>query len=90
MGCYYHGCDCQQSKLVTPEAVEKRERRRDHDQERRNYIHAKGYKLEEMWECQWRAGFQDKESDIYRFVKKAYCYKRPMTAQRIVQRVSSG
>ena len=90
MGCYFHGCSCKDEKMTTPEQIAQRDERRQHDNERRNYIRSQGLELVEMWECQWRREFENKNSDIYKFVKKNYTYKYPMSANKIKERVYAG
>ena len=52
MGCYYHFCSCQESRpSLTDQYIERGNKKREMDDMRREYIKEKGYKNEEMREC---------------------------------------
>ena len=54
MGCYYHYCPCQETRpSLSDKEVERGNKRREMDEMRRDYIRGKGYKIVEMWECEW-------------------------------------
>ena len=54
MGCFYHFCPRQE---LRPSRIQKDiprgSKKRDLDAMRRHYIQEKGYKVNEMWECEW-------------------------------------
>ena len=53
MGCYQHFCSCQEScTSLTDQAIERGNKKKGMDEMRREYIKEKGYKIEEMWECE--------------------------------------
>ena len=50
MGSYYHFCSCQEARpTLTDQDIELRNKKREMGRE---YIKKKGYKVEEMWECE--------------------------------------
>ena len=54
MGCYYHFCSCQEARpFLTEQDIERGNKKREMVDMRREYIKEKGYKVEEMWECDW-------------------------------------
>ena len=54
MGCYYHFCSCQEARpSLTDQDIERGNKKREMDDMRRKNIKEKGYKIEEMWECDW-------------------------------------
>ena len=62
MGCYYHFCPCQETRpSLSDEDIERGNKRREMDDLRREYIREKGYKIEDMWECEWWQNFKTNE-----------------------------
>ena len=54
MDCYYHYCPCQETHpSLSEKEVERGCKRREMDEMWRAYISNKGYKVVEMWECEW-------------------------------------
>ena len=54
MGCYFHYCPCQEARSsLTDNEIMRGIKKREQDQMRKEYIHQKGYKIIEMWECNW-------------------------------------
>ena len=54
MGCFYHFCPCQELRpSLTEEVIQRGSKKRELDALRRHYIQEKGFKVIEMWECQW-------------------------------------
>ena len=50
---------CQETRLsLSDEDIERGDKRREMDDLRREYIREKGYKIEEMWECEWWQNFK--------------------------------
>ena len=54
MGCFYHFCPCQELRpSLTEEDIQRGSNKRELDALRRHYIQEKGFKVIEMWECEW-------------------------------------
>ena len=54
MGCYFQNCPCQEARSsLTDNEIMRGRKKRDQDQMRKEYIQQKGYKINEMWECNW-------------------------------------
>ena len=54
MGCFYHFCPCQELRpSLTEEDIQRGSKKRELDALRRYYIQEKGFKVIEMWECEW-------------------------------------
>ena len=54
IGCFYLFCRCQELRpCLTEENIKRGSKKRELDALRRHYIQAKGYKVIEMWECEW-------------------------------------
>ena len=51
MGCFYHYCPCQETRVsLTEEDIERGNKKREMDQMRKQYIKEKGFNVVEMWE----------------------------------------
>ena len=54
MGCFYHFCPCQELRpSLNEEDVQRGDKKRELDALRRHYLQEKGYKVNEMLECEW-------------------------------------
>ena len=54
MGCCFHHCTCQEAHpSLTDNEIMRRIKKRERDQMRKEYIQQKGYKIIEMWDCNW-------------------------------------
>ena len=54
MGCYFYYCSCQEARpSLTDNEIMREIKKREQDQMRKQYIQQKGYKINEMWECNW-------------------------------------
>ena len=54
LGCFYHFCPCQELRFsLTEEDIRRGSKKKELDALRRHYIQEKGYKVVEMWECEW-------------------------------------
>ena len=54
MGSFFHYSPCQEARpSVTDNEIMRGIKKREQDQKRKEYIQQKGYKIIEMWECNW-------------------------------------
>ena len=54
MGCFYHFYPCQElCPSLTEKYIQRGSKKRELDALRRHYIQEKGFKLIQMWECEW-------------------------------------
>ena len=54
MGCFYHFCPCQELRpSLTEKDIQRGSKKRELDALRRHHIQEKGFKVIEMWECDW-------------------------------------
>ena len=90
MGCYYHFCPCQETRpSLSDEDIERGNRRREMDDLRREYIREKGYKIEEMWECEWWQNFKTNEK-IKNHIRSNFPYKRPLSTDSLLEKIRDG
>ncbi len=90
MGCYYHACSCQDAKLSTTEQKEKAEKKRQRDQERREYIRGKGYRLVERWECEWWKAVKEDKNGEKLFMKHNFPFNPPMSEEKLISKIRCG
>ena len=54
MRCFYHFCPCQElSPALTEEDIQRGSKKRELDALRGHYMQEKGFKVIEIWECEW-------------------------------------
>ena len=54
MGCFYHFCPCQELRpSLTEGLIQRVSKKRELDALRQRFIQQKGFKVIEMWECEW-------------------------------------
>ena len=88
MGCYFHFCpDCQECKTNLSEAdIERGQKRRLHDEERAKFLREKGYKIEEVWECNWWKLVKTVPA-LKEFMKQHFPFQQPITEEELVRRI---
>ena len=90
MGCYYQFCSCQDARpYFTEQDIEQGNKKREMDDMRREYIKEKGYKVEELWECDWWESFKTNDK-IKNHVKTHFPYKRPLSTDSLLAKINDG
>ena len=88
-GDYWHGCECQ-GDAVNQKNGKTMAQLRDETKKNSEYIQQCGYKLVELWECEWKKMKQE-DPDLRQFLAKKYrnplIRKRTMTQEEILQAV---
>ena len=81
---------CQDTRpSLSDEDIERGNKRRDMDDLRREYIREKGYKIEEMWECEWWQSFKTNEK-IKNYILSNFPYKRPLSTDSLLEKIRDG
>ena len=52
-GCWWHGCDCQLKRVKTDKDQQLLQKRRERTESRSNTLRSLGYKVVEIFECEW-------------------------------------
>ena len=87
MGCYYHFSSCQEARpSLTEQYIERGNKKREMDDMRREYIKEKGYKVKEMWECDWWEIFKT-DDKIKNHVRTHFPYKRPLSTDSLLAKI---
>ena len=90
MGCYYHFCSCQEARTsLTDQDFERGNKKREMDDMRREYIKEKGYKVEELWECDWCESFKTNDK-IKNHVRTNFPYKKPFSTDSLLAKIKDG
>ena len=64
-------------------------KKREMDELRREYIKERGYKFQEMWECEWWEHFKT-DSSVNNYVKTNFPYKRPLSTDSSFKKSKNG
>ena len=87
---HYHFCSCQEARpSLTEQDIERGNKKREMDDMRREYIKEKGYKVEEMWECDWWESFKT-DDKIKNHVRTHFPYKRPLSTDSRLAKIIDG
>ena len=79
--------ECKIESFFTSGKQEKK--KREMDDMRREYIKEKGYKVEEMWECDWWESFKTNDK-IRNYVRTHFTYKRPLSTDSLLAKIKDG
>ena len=87
MGYYYHLCSCQETRpSLSEQDIERGNKKREMDELRLEYIKERGYKIQEMWECEWWRHFKT-DSSVKNHVKTSFPYKRPLSTDFVLEKI---
>ena len=90
MGCYYHLCSCQKARpSLTEQDFKRGNKKREMYDMRLEYIKEKGYKIEELWECDWWESFKTNDK-IKNHVRTHFPYKRPLFTDSLLAKRKEG
>ena len=56
---------------------------------RKEYIQQKGYKITEMWECNWWEIYQT-DAPVKRYLRANFPFKRPLSKEQLLQGIIDG
>ena len=59
------------------------------DQKRKQYIKEKGYKVVEMWECEWWNLYKT-TTCVKEHLRESFPYKRPLREESLLEQIRSG
>ena len=83
MGCFFHFCPCQEEKPLLFEDIESGLKRRERDNDRREYLKGLGLNVEEIWECQWKKCRTDNTNGVKDFLKSNYPFQPSMKTRSL-------
>ena len=87
MGCYFHFCACQEAReSISEEETQNGLKKREYDDLRRDYLRNKGYKVVEIWECNWWETVKGDES-VKTHVRNNFPFKPPLTQESLLTKI---
>ena len=90
MGCFYHFCPCQELRsCLTEENIQRGGKKRELDALRRHYIQKKGFKVIEMWECQWWRLYKTTNT-VEQHTREHFPYRRSVAAEQLSEEIKKG
>ena len=90
MGCYFHYCPCQEARpSLTDNEIMRGIKKREQDQMRKEYIQQKGYKIIEMWECNWWELYRTNATVKIIFEQISPMSIAPLSEERLMQEIKS-
>ena len=90
MGCYYHFRSCQEThSSLSDQDIGRVDKKREMDDMRREHITRKGYKVEEIWECEWWESFKTNDK-IKNHVRTHFPYKMPLSTDSLLAKLKNG
>ena len=90
MGCFYHFCPCQELRpSITEEDIQRGSKKRELDALRRHYIQQKGFKVNEMWECEWWRLYKTTNT-VKQHIREHFPYKRSLAAEHLLEEIKKG
>ena len=90
MGCFYHFCPCQELRpSLTEEDIQRGSKKGELDALRRYYIQEKGFKVSEMWECEWWRLYKITNAVKLR-MQQHFPYRRSLAAEKLLKEIKKG
>ena len=90
MGCFFHFCPCQEEKPLLFEDIESGLKRRERDNDRREYLKGLGLNVEEIWECQWKKWRSENTNGVKDFLKSNYPFQPAMNKHSLIEKIKRG
>ena len=90
MGCFYHFCPCQELRPpLIEEDIQRGSKKRELDALRRHCIQEKGFKVIEMWECEWLRLYKATNS-VKQHIREHFPYRRSLAAEQLLEEIKEG
>ena len=88
--CLYHFCPCQELRpSLTEEDIHRGSKKRELDTLRRHYIQEKGYKVIEIWECEWWRLYKTNNT-VKQRIREHFSYRRSLAAEQLIEEIKEG
>ena len=90
MGCFYHFCPCQELRpSLTEDDIQRGGKMRELDALRRHYIQEKGFKVNEMWECEWWRTYKTNNT-VKKHIREHFPYRRSLAVEQLLEEIKEG
>ena len=85
MGCFYQFCPCQEvCPSLTEGDIQCDSKKRELDALRRHCIQEKGFKVIEMWECEWWR-LNKRTNTVEKHIREHFPYRRSLAAEQLLE-----
>ena len=86
-GCFYHFCPCQELRpSLTDEDIQRGSKKRELDALRRHYIQENGFKVTEIWECEWWRLYKTTNT-VKQHIREHFPYRRSLAAEQHLEEI---
>ena len=90
MGCFYHFYPCQGLRpSLTEEDIQRGSKKRKLDALTRHYIQKKGFKVIEMWECEWWRLYKTTNT-VKHYIREHIPNRRSFAAEQLLEEIKKG
>ena len=90
MCCFYHFCPCQELRpSLIEEEIQRGSKKRELDALRGHYIQDKGFKVTEMWECEWWRLYKTTNT-LKQHIREHFPYRRSLAAEQLLEEIKKG
>ena len=90
MLCFSLFSPCQELRpSLTEEDIQRRSKKRVLDALRRPYIQEKGFKIIELWECQWRR-LNITTNTVKLHIREQFPYRRSLATEQLLEEIKEG
>ena len=85
--CFYYFCPCQELRpSITEEDIQRASHTRELDALRRHYKQEKGFKVIEMWECEWWRLYKTSNT-LKQHIREHFPYRRSLAAEQLLEEI---
>ena len=90
MVCFYHFFPCQKLRpSITEEDIQRGSKKRELNALGRPYTQEKGFKLIEMWECEWWKLYKTTKT-VKQHIREHFTYRRSLAAEQLLEEIEEG
>ena len=90
MGCFYLFWPCQELRpSLTEEDIQHGSKKRKLDALRRHYIQEKGFKVIEMWECEWWWLYKTTNT-VKQHIREHFLHRRSLAGEQLLKEIKKG
>ena len=90
MSCFYHFCPCQELRpSLTEKDIQRGGKKRELDALRRHFLQEKGYKVNEMWQCEWQRPYKT-TINVKQYIQENFRYRRSLAVEQFLEEIREG
>ena len=90
MGCFYHFCPSQELRpFLTEGDIQRGSKKRELDALKRHYTQEKGFKVIEVWECEWWRLYKTTNT-VKQHIRDHFPSRRSLAAEQLLEEIKKG